>query len=99
MNKHSNANILAELWNEGKANVFSAKQLLKGIKAAEKVKKSKKYPEGIKLGEATFVMPEEFVGTSLPDPWGGKDSMWLLIKVNNADWDAKSDELKNRVEE
>lgn len=99
MKTHSNANILAELWTEGKASVFMAKQLLKNIKAAETVKKSKKYPDGIKLGEATFVMPEEFVGTSLPDPWGGKDNMWIMIKVNNADWDTKSEELKNRLVE
>lgn len=94
----SNANILAELWSEGKASVFSAKQLIKNIKAATKVKPSKKYPDGIKLGEATFWMPEEFIGTTLPDAWGGKD-MWLMIKVNPDDWDSKQKELVAKEKE
>jgi hypothetical protein len=96
MSSVSNANILAELWTEGKASVFQAKQLLKNIKAATKVKPTKKNPEGLKLGEATFLMPEEFIGTSLPDAWGGKDNMWLMIKVNNKDWDSKRKEMEER---
>ncbi|PLR99510.1 hypothetical protein [Bacillus sp. T33-2] len=96
MSEVTNANILAELWTEGKASVFNAKQLLKNIKATTKVKSTKKNPDGIKLGEATFLMPEEFIGTSLPDAWGGKDNMWLLIKVDNSDWDGKRNELEEK---
>jgi hypothetical protein len=95
MSKVTNADILSELWSEGKAYAANAKQLLKNIKAGTKVKPTKKYPDGFKNGEATFILPEEFVGDSLPDPWGGKD-MWLLFKINPNDWDNKRKEIEGR---
>ncbi|MCA1027020.1 hypothetical protein LCM23_13040 [Cytobacillus kochii] len=95
MKTYSNATALAELWNEKKAYGVNAKALLKGIKAATKVKKTKKNPDGIKLGEVTLVMPEEFIGTELKDTYGG-DDMWLMFKIKKEDWNNKLNELKDR---
>jgi hypothetical protein len=95
MSEVSNATVLAELWTEGKAYGVYAKQLLKNIKSATKVKPTKKNPEGFKHGEVTLLMPEEFIGTSLPDPFGGKD-IWLMFKIDPKDWDDKVKEIESR---
>lgn len=95
MKTYSNATALAELWNEKKAYGVNAKALLKSIKAATKVKQTKKNPDGIKLGEVTLVMPEEFIGTELKDAYDG-DDMWLMFRVKQEDWKNKLNELKGR---
>jgi tRNA(Glu) U13 pseudouridine synthase TruD len=95
MKTYSNTMALAELWDEKKAYGVNAKALLKNIKAATKVKSTKKNPEGIKHGEVTLVMPEEFIGTELKDAYGG-DDLWLMFRIKKEDWDSKLAELKKR---
>ena len=95
MKTYSNATALAELWDEKKAYGVNAKALLKNIKAATKVKPTKKNPEGIKHGEVTLLMPEEFIGTELKDAYGG-DDMWLMFRIKQDDWKAKLKELEER---
>lgn len=90
MSKLSNAQILAELWEDGKVFAFNAKEGLLEIKAAEKKKSGK-----MKAGQVKLQLPESFIGETLQDAYGGKD-IWLMFCIKPEDWDRKLQEIKER---